>query len=139
MFMLASKELREFCLFVDSLGVRDTGLTMVYLPSGERPSPTDPLDATVTIRLHDTNYHFIAERSLDPIAAGTHMARFVHEMCDDPAVKTQAQEMEGILVVESDQPLVAVTVRQNDDPGKKFPNDVPILTAFPVITGAPHD
>jgi hypothetical protein len=48
-----------------------------------------------------------------------------------------AQQMEGILVVESDQPLVAVTVRQNDDPLKEFPNEVPILTTFPVIPGAP--
>jgi hypothetical protein len=46
--------------------------------------------------------------------------------------------MEGILVVESDQPLAAVTVRQNDDPVREFPFEVPILTTFPVIPGAPE-
>ena len=66
------------------------------------------------------------------------MARFVHEMFDDPEVKAQAQDLEGILAIESDHPLVAVTVRQNDDPAKEFPQEVPILTTFPVITAAPE-
>jgi hypothetical protein len=59
-------------------------------------------------------------------------------MFDDPEVKAQAQEMEGLLVVESDQPIVAVSVRQTDDPNKEFPQEVPHLTTFPVMPGAPH-
>jgi hypothetical protein len=58
-------------------------------------------------------------------------------MFEDPAVKAQAREMEGMLVIESDQPIVAVTVRQNDDPMKEFPQEVPVLTTFPVVSGAP--
>jgi hypothetical protein len=132
----ASTEMKEFCLFVDSLGVRDTGFALVYPPE-DGTSPAQKLDANVTLRLYDKQYSLIAERTLDPMAAGSHTARFVHEMFEDPTVKAQAQEMEGILVIESDQPIVAVTVRQNDDPMKEFPQEVPILTTFPVMPGAP--
>jgi hypothetical protein len=133
----ASSPLTEFCLFVDSLGVRDTGFALVHPPDEVGSSPTQKPRANVTLRLYDKQYNLIAERTLAPLAPGSHMARFVHEMFDDPAVKAQAQEMEGILVIESDQPLVAVTVRQNDDASKEFPQEVPILTTFPVMPGAP--
>jgi hypothetical protein len=132
----ASAPLKKFSLFVDSLGVRDTGFALVY-PSEDGDSPADTPSAEVTLRLYDKQYSLIAERTLEPLAPGSHLARFVHEMFDDPMVKAQAQEMEGILVVESDQALVAVTVRQNDDPKKEFPQEVPILTTFPVMPGAP--
>jgi hypothetical protein len=134
----ASTALKEFCLFVDSLGVRNTGFALVY-PSEEGSLPTEAPDAAVTLRLYDKQHSLIAERALDPLAPGSHLARFVHEMFDDPEVKARAREMEGILVVESDQPLVAVTVRQNDDPDKEFPQEVPILTTFPVMPGAPDE
>jgi hypothetical protein len=133
----ASEELNEFCLFVDSLGVRDTGFALVYPPEEEGSLSAQKPDAKVTLRLYDKQYSLIAEKQLAPLAPGSHMARFVHEMFDDPDVKAQAQEMEGILVIESEQPLVAVTVRQNDDPEKEFPQEVPILTTFPVMPGAP--
>jgi hypothetical protein len=133
----ASTELKQFCLFVDSLGVRDTGVALVYPPEEEGDSPAQMPSANVTIRLYDRQYSLIAERNLEPLDPGSHMARFVHEMFDDPAVKTQAREMEGILVIESDQPLVAVTMRQNDDPAQEFPQEVPILTTFPVMPGLP--
>lgn len=133
----ASSQLKEFCLFVDSLGVRDTGVAIVYPPE-EEGSLTELLpDAYLTLRLYDKQYNFIAEESLDPMAPGSHMARFVRELFSDPTVKSRAREMEGILVVQSDRPLVAVTVRQNDDPMKEFPQEVPILTTFPVMPGAP--
>ena len=133
----ASKQLTELSLFVDSLGVRDTGFALVYPPEEEGSSPAQKPDANVTLRLYDKQYSLISERELEPLDPGSHMARFVHEMFDEPAVKAQAQEMEGILVIESDQPLVAVTVRQNDDPMKEFPEEVPVLTTFPVLSEAP--
>jgi hypothetical protein len=133
----ASTELTEFCLFVDSLGVRDTGFALVYPPHDQGNPSAQAADANVTLRLYDKQYKFIAESTLDPLAPGSHLAKFVHEMFDDPEVKAQAQEMEGILVVRSDQPLVAVTVRQNDHPHREFPQEVPILTTFPVMPGAP--
>jgi hypothetical protein len=134
----ASMELTKFCLFVDSLGVRDTGFALVYPPQDGGSSANEANDANVTLRLYDKQYNLIAEIALDPMAPGSHTARFVHEMFDDPGVKAQAQEMQGILVVESDQAMVAVTVRQNDDPHREFPQEVPILTTFPVIPGAPE-
>jgi hypothetical protein len=133
----AARGLTEFCLFVDSLGVRDTGVALVYPRHTSSNSAEEQVDANVTLRLYDKEYQFIAETTLEPMSAGSHMACFVHEMFDDPAVKIKAQEMEGILVVESDQALAAVTVRQNDDPTKEFPQEVPVLTTFPVIPGAP--
>jgi hypothetical protein len=132
----ASSEQTESCLFVDSLGVRDTGFALVYPPE-DRSSPAQKPVVNVTLRLYDKQFSLIGENTLEPLPTGSHFARFVHEMFDDPVVKAQAQEMEGILVIESDQPIVAVTVRQNDDPMKDFPQEVPILTTFPVMPGAP--
>jgi hypothetical protein len=133
----ASKEQKQFSIFVDSMESRDTGFAIVYPPQhGENPPPQVSA-ANVTIRLYDKQYNFIAQRTLDPLASGSHMSKFVYEMFDDPPVKAQAQEMEGILVVESDQPLVAVTVRQNN-PVKEFPLGVPMMTTFPVIPGTPE-
>ena len=130
----ASKNLSKFCLFVDSLGVRDTGFALVYPPEDQGSSRADEPDANVILRLYDKQSSLYSERTLEPLAPGSHIARFVYEMFHDPEVKAQAQEMEGILFVESDQPLVAVTVRQNDDPAKEFPQEVPVLTTFPVIS-----
>ncbi|UCF36071.1 MAG: hypothetical protein JSU96_14780, partial [Acidobacteriota bacterium] len=134
----ASKELTEFSIFVDSLGVRDTGFAIVYPPLGEGVSPAELADATLTVRLYDKQFNLIAEKTLGPLSPGRHIARFVYELFDDLEVKSQAQEMEGILTVESDQPLVAVTIRQNDHPGQEFPQEVPLLTTFPVIPGVPE-
>ena len=133
----ASTRLTEFSIFVDSLGIRDTGFALVYPPAEGGSSPTQGVDADVVVRLYDKEFNLIGEETLAPLAPGSHMAKFVYELFDDPQVKAQAKEMEGILVVESDQPLVAVTVRQNDDPMKDFPQEVPMLTTFPVIPGAP--
>ena len=65
--------------------------------------------------------NLIGERTLDPLAAGSHFSKFISELFEDQGVVAQAQEMEGLLTVESDQPLVAVTLRQNDAPGQDFP------------------
>src|SRR5690606_41446075 len=50
-------------------------------------------------------------------------------------VVDQLQEAEGIATIASDQPLAAVTLRQNDDGAIDFPAEVPTLTTFPVISG----
>ncbi len=127
----ASSQLTEFSVVVDSLEDRDTGLALVY--PAEEGSP----DANVTVRLYDQGFNVIAERILDPLVPGSHFALFVSELFENQDVIAQAQEMEGLLTVESDQPLVAVTLRQNDAPGQDFPDEVPTLTTFPVIPGRP--
>ncbi len=40
-----------------------------------------------------------------------------------------------MVTVASDIPLAALTLRQNDNPSLGFPQDVPTLTTFPVISG----
>ncbi len=40
--------------------------------------------------------------------------------------------MQGLMTIEG-APLAAVTLRQNDDPAVAFPEDVPTLTAYPVL------
>jgi hypothetical protein len=132
----ASTPLNEFSIFVDSLGVRDTGFALVYPGQETGSSAAEEIKAHVKLRLYDKEFNSIGETVFGPLSPGSHVARFVHEMFDDPSVKAQAQEMEGILTVESDQPLVAVTVRQTDDPAKEFPQEVPILTTFPVMPGS---
>lgn len=131
----ASTTLDRFSFFVDSLGSRDTGLALVN-PSQE--------PATLRMRLYDKSFQLIA--SGDPIQANlplattdvplgpaTHGARFVFEIFSDAAA--QAGEMEGIVTVESDRAITAVTLRSND-PASPFPEGVPTLTTFPVVPGA---
>jgi hypothetical protein len=131
-----TQTLSEFTIFVDSLQNRDTGLAVVYPGSNESASPAAESDATLTLHLYDKQFRKIAERTLDPLSQGSHFARFVHELFEETEIKSKAQEMEGVLVVSSDQPIVAVTLRLNDTPGVEYPDEVPMLTTFPVISGS---
>ena len=119
----------DFHLFLDSILHKDTGLAMVY------PVPdaalAQQLEANVTLQLYDTSFQLIDEEA-SVFQPGEHRARFVHELF--PAVLEQALEMQGVVVVASDQPLAAVTLRQNDDPDADFPEEVPTLTTFPVVS-----
>ena len=125
----ASTLLTKFSIAVDSIGIKDTGLAIVY------PAEEGAPDAIVTLRLFDQEFNLIAERELDPMAAGSHLARFVHQLFDDDQVVSEAQELKGLLTVESTRPLVAVTLRQRDDAMLEFPDEVPLVTSFPVIPG----
>jgi photosystem II stability/assembly factor-like uncharacterized protein len=121
-----------FSILLDSLDVKDTGLALVNAaPSGlRRPAG----EAKLTLRLYDKTPNMLAEKTLRLASgpdAGEHQAKFIHELF--PELKEQASEMEGMVVVTSDQPVAAVTLRQNDDPTKQFPAKVPTLTAFPVV------
>jgi hypothetical protein len=121
-----------FSVLLDSLDVKDTGLALVNAaPSGLR-RPVG--EAKLTLRLYDTTPNMLAEKTLSLAAgpdAGEHQAKFIHELF--PELKEQASEMEGMVMVTSDQPVAALTLRQNDDPTKQFPAKVPTLTAFPVV------
>ncbi len=130
----ATTPLTRFTLFVDSIGARDTGLAMVYPPFGVANSA-----AHVSLRLYDPAYNLIAETALPPLAPGTHIAQFVHQFFStDPAAAQMAREMRGVLTVVSDQPLMAVTLQQTDEPGRRFPDEVPSLTTLPVIPCTPE-
>lgn len=113
----ASQALTEFSLFVDSTGNRRTGLATVN--TGDGP-------ANITMRLRDRALAFDELAMTDvPLEMGVHLPRFVDELVDDPLLADQVGEMEGILTVESDQPLAAVVLRENET----------ALTAFPVVPG----
>ncbi|MEJ2079767.1 MAG: SBBP repeat-containing protein [Acidobacteriota bacterium] len=115
---------RKFSIFVDSIGASDTGLALVNANDGE---------ATITLRLYDLDFNLLAEKEIS-LAAGQHLPRFINQLFDGD-VATQAKEMRGVLTVESDLPIAAVTLRQKD---AQYPDNVPTLTTFPVIAGVPE-
>ena len=88
--------------------------------------------AQAVLRLYDESFNLIAVESLD-LPSGAHQARFVFELF--PEVLGPGGNFRGSLTVQSDVPLAAVTLRQNDDPALGFPDEVPTLSAFPVIPG----
>ncbi len=127
-----SKPVKEFHLLVDSRGARDTGLAMVY-PEGASFGE----DANITMRLYDQTYRLVGQTQLT-LPPGGHIARFVNEFFADPQIRAMAMEMQGILTVDSSQPLAAVTLRQTDSLDREYPDEVPFLTTFPVIPGRPE-
>ncbi len=119
-----SSTLSDFSLVVDNRGARDTGLAIVVPPSAAGP-------AAVAVRLYDTDFNLLAEEMLE-LGPGSHLPRFASELF--PEVEG-LENLEGTLTVSSTQPIAAITIRQNDEPGLQFPAEVPTLTTFPVIPG----
>ena len=120
----ASTTLSDFSLVVDNRGARDTGLAIVVPPSTKSA-------AEVTIRLYDTDFNLLAEDTLD-LAPGSHLPRFASQLFS----KVEGvDDLEGALTVSSTQPIAAITILQNDEPGLQFPGEVPTLATFPVIPG----
>ncbi|GAB4109886.1 MAG: hypothetical protein Kow001_10400 [Acidobacteriota bacterium] len=125
----ASRSLNSFSLFLDAGGPLNTGLAMVN-PPGTEESPGG--QANVVLRLHDLGFNQIATTNV-PLGEGWHRPQFINEFF---SAVPQARQMQGTVVVESDRPIAAVTLRQNDDPNRPYPQSVPALTAFPVVPGA---
>jgi hypothetical protein len=124
-----TRPMKEFTIFVDSLGNRDTGIAIAN-PRDASWSPMKP--ANVRLRLYNTRFELLGERTLE-LPAGRHIARYIRELFPKIA---EAAEMQGVMTVASDEEIIAVTLRSNDDPLAEFPFDVPSLTAFPVIPGS---
>ncbi|HSR50641.1 MAG TPA: hypothetical protein VLV83_07410 [Acidobacteriota bacterium] len=118
--------LQSFSLPVDSMGPKDTGVALVAAQS-ENATP-------LHLRLYDEDFQLLAEQEMT-LQPGEHTARFVSELF--PAL-AQAGEMRGTMTVSSPHPVAAVVLRQGDDPGLGFPEEVPTLTAFPVAEGLPE-
>ncbi len=133
----SAQPIREFSVFLDSRGKRDTGLAIVYPPqeSGGNDA-AQVVTASVTLRVYSKTLDFVGETTFT-LEPGDHRARFIREFFEEeaPDLAAQLQAMEGVVTVESDQPLAAVTLRQNDDPLLGLPEDVPTLAVFPVIPG----
>jgi len=118
---------REFSICLDSIGNRDTGLTLV--------NSSTTSNANILVRLYNLQLQRVAETTV-VLPPGRHQASFIWEIFKTlPTVLGQAQEMQGVVTVSSDVPLAAVTVRQNDDPQSDFPQSVPTLAIFPVAPG----
>ncbi len=122
---------REFSVVVDANPNYSTGLAFVNTGSGP---------ASVTLRLYDRSARIVAEKNLadliggKQLAPGAHFSKYAFEIFKE--MTAQGFSL-GMIAVSSDQPLAAVTLRQRDDPGKDFPDDIFLMSFFPVIPGAP--
>ncbi len=125
----ASTSLTSFTIFVDSLGTYNTGLAIINPPEGGQATGAA---ANLTFRLYDNNFNLISTKTAS-LPDGQHMAQFVNEIFS--SVSAQAGEMTGTVAVESDQPVVALTIRTTLDMAHPFPQSVPTLAVFPVIPG----
>lgn len=122
-----SEPLTQFSIFLDSLETRNTGLALVNPPGGG--------EATVVMRLYDTSARYLGQQTLPPLKEGYHLPRFIHQLIEDQELAEQAEEMLGVATFESDRPIAALTLRQNDGPARDFQSYVPVFTTFPVIPG----
>ncbi len=104
---------------------RDVGVALVN---------ASDTDAKVTIRLFDESRRAIAAKDITQLKSsfgpGTHLALYSTEIF--PEIITQGISR-GVLTLESDQPIAAVTLRQTDSPSMSYPSEVPTMCAFPVI------
>jgi hypothetical protein len=99
------------------------------------PPADDGQEATVVMRLYDPFAEYLGSQTLTPLKAGHHLPRFIHQLIDDPELAELAEEMLGSVTFESDRPVAALTLRQNDGPARDFQSEVPVFTTFPVVPG----
>jgi len=123
----ASRPMSNFAVLVDSLGTRDNGVALVNASQALQSS--DGM-AKAELTLFGTLMNQVGKKTL-PLSRGEHLAKFAPEIFEEEA--SQAGDMQGMIFVDSDQPLAAVTLRQNEDPGRQFPDGMPTLTGFPVL------
>ena len=120
----ASTLLNSATVIVDTRGAKDTGVALLNPPASGST-------ANVTLRLYDDEFNLLGTAPIS-LAPGEHSAQLVTVLFTAvPGVS----EMLGSITLESDQPIGAVTLLQDDDPALLFPEDVPILTTFPLIEG----
>ncbi len=82
------------------------------------------------ITFYDAEGKSLGSRSLEsvtPLAPGVHIAQYLSELFPEVTAEN------GRVVIESDQPLAGVTLRQRDDPALAFPFEVYLLTVFPAV------
>lgn len=115
----ASLPLTEFSLFVDS--PTNTGVAMV--------NTSNSSTANLTVSFYDTDFNLRGSTNLQ-MPERSHRASFVFELIQD------LPDIQGSLVVTSDQELAVVTLLAKREPGLEFPETVPTLTTFPVVPGS---
>ncbi len=117
-----AQPLQDFTLLVPESGL--TGLALVNTGTGP---------AQVLLRLYDRTFHLQASGGLPAeVPPGEHLAKFLPELFPGLGPGFTG----GILTVQSDQPLAALTLVQHGNP-EDFPAQVYRLTVYPVIPGRP--
>jgi hypothetical protein len=127
----ASEPLTKFSLFLDSLNTRNTGLALVNPPASNGGG-----EAIIVMRLYDSSAKLLGDQTIGPLDLGQHLPRFIHQLIENPELAKRAEEMLGVVTFESNRPVAALTLRQNDGPARDFQNEVPVFTTFPVVPGA---
>ncbi len=114
---------QDWSFVVDTREAKDSGVAIVNPPAN---GTTSTAMAEVILRLYDSQANLLGTDTR-VMANGAHLAEFVTQIFSGiPDV----DEMFGSMTIESDQPVVLVNLRQNDDPNVAFPGEVPILTAI---------
>lgn len=122
----AAKSLKEFTIFADTIGSRNTGLAIVS-PKDPDGVPTNAGAASVTLRFYDTSFQLLQERTIQ-LNPGEAIAQYV-EQDFFPGLG----EKMGTLTGESDLPVIVLGMLE-DSGGAPFPSGVPNLAALPVRT-----
>ncbi len=132
----AAHPIQDFTVLLDSTAGKDTGLAIVN-PAGDSTTPGTL--ATLTVRVWDQDFQDQLGEVQLTLQPGQAIGKFIWEIFQEGGasidIVSQLQEMEGVVTVGSDVAVAALTLRQNDDGAVPYPNEVPILTAFPVIAG----
>jgi len=127
----ASEPMTKFSIFLDSLDSRNTGVALVNPPVSMGGGK-----AIIVMRLYDPLANLLGEQRLEPdLEMGHHLPRFIHQLIEDQELAEKAEEMLGAVTFESDRPIAALTLRQNDGPARDFQSEVPVFTTFPVVPG----
>ncbi len=132
----AARPLLDFTVLLDSIAARDTGLALVN-PPGDAADPGTA--ANLVVRVWDQAFKSELGEVQLALAPGEAIGQFIWEIFQAHGASAdlvaQLQETRAVVTVESDVPVAALTLRQNDDAAVGYPEEVPILTAFPVIPG----
>jgi hypothetical protein len=123
--------LEDFSIVVNTKGLFKTGLAMVSMDSDDYSTQEE--DNEIQMRLYDQSGTFLASKKIN-LATGEHTAFFVDQAFSGIA---GVAEMTGLLTVESERPLAAITLRQHDHPQIPFPAIVPTMTTLPVSPRRP--
>jgi hypothetical protein len=126
----AAQPMTDFSLIVNQRDKRETGFALVN---------TGTEGAQITFRLYDSTFNLLETATLEesfgsPLLPGGHLARFLFELFSAGSIESIEN---GLLTVDSTQPLAAITLIQTNQIGVDYPEDIYRITIYPVIEGRP--
>jgi hypothetical protein len=93
----------------------------------------------VMLRLYDQDYNLIDSQPLEPHAGSFEPGHQVSLLATDLfPLLSERDQLKGIITVESDQPLAALSLLEHADPDRPFPLGNTTLTAMPAVAGRPE-